>query len=424
MAGPLSGVKILEFSQIIAAPFSGMLLADMGADVIKVEHPDGEPWRLNQQIVPKESKSFIALNRGKRSLPLDMTQPQALKIVHQLLPEVDVVLINYRPDVPQKLGIDYESLAAINPRIIYCENTAYGRRGPESLRPGYDIIIQAMSGLMAADGKIQDGVPQQVTATAVADFSAGMSMVWAICAALYHREKSGIGQKIEASLLASALAIQTGRFTVVDMTEGESRQEFIENLGHLRNAGAPYEETHGLLEGIRARPPGNIYYNTFQTADNVIAVACLSNSLRKKMADALDLYDIRFEPDYDPQSDKAREFGEALSNKAKELFTTKTTAEWIKILDRAGVPCGPVKFTEELIQDEQVKANELVVDLDHPKVGKVTMVGPAVRMSETPLQAINASPTLGQHTSEILSSLGYDDETIKQLIEDGITTLE
>ncbi|HZQ36550.1 MAG TPA: CoA transferase, partial [Dehalococcoidia bacterium] len=149
MSRPLERIRVLEFSQIIAAPLCGMLLADMGADVIKVEPPGGEPWRLQSQFIPLESKTYISLNRGKRSLPLDINTPEARAIVHRIIPEFDVVIVNYRPDVPAKAGIDYDTLSALNPRLVYCENTAFGRQGPDAYRPGYDIIIQAMSGLMA-----------------------------------------------------------------------------------------------------------------------------------------------------------------------------------------------------------------------------------------------------------------------------------
>ena len=193
MGGALEGVKVIEFSQIIAAPFCGMLLTDMGADVIKVEPPEGEPWRLLTQFIPLESKTFISLNRGKRSLPLDITAAEGQRIVHQLIPETDVVIVNYRPDVPYRYKIDYETLAAINPRLVYCENTAFGRQGPDSYRPGYDIIIQAMSGLMAAENKVVGGVPQYVSSTAVADFATGIMMAWGITAAVLAREKSGRG---------------------------------------------------------------------------------------------------------------------------------------------------------------------------------------------------------------------------------------
>ncbi|MGE0544537.1 MAG: CaiB/BaiF CoA transferase family protein, partial [Dehalococcoidia bacterium] len=242
MAGALEGIRVLEFSQIIAAPFCGMLLADMGADVIKVEPPDGEAWRLFAQFIPLESKTFISLNRGKKSLPLDINTPEARAIVHKLVKDVDVVLLNYRPDVPARAGIDYETLSAINPRLVYCENTAFGRKGPDSYRPGYDIIIQAMSGLMASENKVVNGVPQVVSATAVADFATGIMMAYGITAALLAREKTGRGQKVEAALLASALAVQTSGFTYIDAIDDAWQPKFLSDLQEARDAGAAWDD--------------------------------------------------------------------------------------------------------------------------------------------------------------------------------------
>ena len=423
MAGPLAGVKVLEFSEIIAGPFGGMLLADMGAEVIKVEPPWGEAWRLNAQFMPLESKSFISLNRGKRSLPLDLTRPQARQIVHRLVPQTDVVLVNYRPDVPARLGIDYEALSAINPRLIYCATTAFGRFGPDSSRPGYDIIVQAMSGLMAGDGKVVGGVPQQISATALADFSTGISIAWAVCGALYARERTGVGQKVEAALLGTALGIQTSRFLWIEAVDAEPRREMLESLATMRAQGRSYEDVYGMY--TQARSPtlgqGNIYYRTYQTRDSVIAVGSLSDPLRKKLLAVLGLSDIRFDPDYDPQSHQAKAFGSELTRKAEKLLRGRTTEEWLRVLDEAGVPAGPVRFTEELMEDPQVLANDLVVEQEHALAGRLKMVGPFIKMDQTPLQAQRPSPALGQHTDEILSALGYSPQEVQRLREEDVT---
>ncbi|MCL0044417.1 CoA transferase [Dehalococcoidia bacterium] len=421
MPGPLDRVRILDFTEIIAGPFGAMLLADMGADVIKVEPPWGEPWRVAQEFVPLESRTYLSLNRGKRSLPLDLTKPKSRDIVYKLIPSIDVVIINYRPDVPYKLGIDYETLAAINPRLIYCENTAFGPLGPHSQRPGYDIIIQAMSGLMAGDSKMVGGVPQQVTATAVADYATGLAIAWGVCGALYARECTGSGQKLEATLLATALALQGTPFLQVDAIDREARTEFIEDITLLRDNGRPYHEVFSRYEATRTKPVQNIYYRTYQTKDSVLAVGCLSDPLRKKMATALNLRDIRFEVDYDPASDEAYAFAQEITSKTEMIFLEKTTKEWCRILDAAGVPCGPVKFVEELLEDEQVLANDLVVELEHSIVGSLKMVGPTLKMSDTPLGVKSASPALGEHTNEILGNLGYSRYEIQKLRDEGVT---
>ena len=421
MPGPLDGVRILEFTEIIAGPFGGMLLSDLGADIIKVEPPWGEPWRFSQPFIPNESRTYISLNRGKRSLPIDLTKPEGLEIKYKLIPDIDVIIINARPDVPYNLGIDYETLSAKNPRLIYCENTAFGRKGPDSYRPGYDIVIQAMSGLMASEGKIQDGVAQQIQSTAIADYAAGITIAWSVCAALYHRERSGQGQKIEASLLGTALAVQGGRFLQVAVVDDEPRAELLEALSQLKADGAPYEE---VQERYRQQSPwrrGNVYYRSYQTRNGIITVGCLSNPLRKRMADVLGLYDIRFEPDYDPTTEESMAFAEELVKKAEAVFKQKTVEEWLTLLDEAGVPAGPLRFVEEMVTNEQVIANDLVVELDHSLVGSVKMVGPVFSMSETPLEAKMASPALGEHSDEILGQLGYSAEEIQKLKDDGVT---
>ena len=421
MPGPLDGVKILEFTEIIAGPFGGMLLSDMGADVIKVEPPWGEPWRFAREFIPTESGTYISLNRGKRSLPLDLTKPEAGAIVRRMIPDVDVVIINARPDVPYNLGIDYESLSAINPRLIYCENTAYGRKGPDSYRPGYDIVVQAMTGLMASEGKVIDGVPQQITSTAIADYATGISIAWSVCAALYHRERTGQGQKIEASLLGSALAVQCGRFMSIAAVDEEPRAELLETLDALRQAGSSYEDIQQVYREQSPFRRGNVYYRSYQAKDGIVTVGCLSDTLRKKMADAVGLRDIRFEPGYDPTSEETIEFNERLLEKAQDIFREKSVAEWLDILDAAGVPAGPLRFVEELATNEQVVANDLVVEVEHSLAGKVTMVGPPFSMSETPLEARRASPALGEHTDEVLAELGYDAEQVQRLRDEGVT---
>ena len=421
MPGPLDGIKIIEFTQIIAAPFGGMLLADMGAEIIKVEPLEGEPWRLHTEFIPKESKTFIGLNRGKKSLPLDLQSPEGLEIAQKLVADADVVIINARPDVPKNLGIDYETLSQINPKIIYCDNTAFGRRGPHGYRPGYDLIVQAMSGLLAADNKVVDGVPQQVTATAVADYTTGVAIAWGVSAALFSREKTGKGQKIDTTLLSTSLLIQGGFMELEDHGKDE-KDELVETLGALREAGLPYTS---LLEQQQVYSPFNtafrIYYTTYQTSNDVIAIACLSNRLRKKAADAIGVIDPRFSDDFDPDDPDSIDAIEPLSEQIKSILITKTCQEWLAIFDDAGVPAGPVRFIQELTDDEQVIANDMVVEVNHSLAGKVRMAGPMIQMSETPLEAKSASPALGEHTDQIMLALGYSEEEITDLRSRNIT---
>ena len=421
MPGPLDGIKIVEFTQIIAAPFGGMLLGDMGAEIIKVEPIEGEPWRLHTEFLPKESKTFIGLNRGKKSLPLDLQSQEGLEIAQKLVADADVVIINARPDVPKKLGIDYETLSQVNPKLIYCDNTAFGRQGPHGNRPGYDLIIQAMSGLLAADNKVVDGVPQQVTATAVADYTTGVAIAWGVSAALFSRERTGKGQKIDTTLLSTSLLIQGG-FMEVEKHGKQEKDELVETLGALRQAGLPYQS---LLDQQQIFSPFNtafrIYYTTYQTANDVIAIACLSNRLRKKAADAIGVVDPRFSEGYDPEDPSIASAIESLSEEMKSIILTKTGEEWLSIFDAVGVPAGPVRFIQELTNDEQVIANDMVVEVNHSLAGKIRMAGPMIQMSETPLAVQSASPALGEHTDEIMLNLGYSEGEIADLKSRNIT---
>ena len=277
---------------------------------------------------------------------------------------------------------------------------------------------------MASEDKIDDGVPQQVNSTPVADFSTALAIAWSVCAALFHRERSGKGQKIETTLLGSALAVQSSRFMEVERTDTASRAEFSESLKLMQEAGVPYEDTHSYyrehFDSARGRTK-HAYYRTYQAADGVLAVGCLSDPLRKRLISVLGLHDIRFEEGYDMYSEETREFNRKLNAQAEEIFRQRRVSEWLQILDEAGVPAGPVRFVEELIHDEQVTSNGLVVELEHSVVGKVKMVGPMFKMSETPLGPRCASPALGEHVNEVLSEYGYNAEQIQRLREDGVT---
>ena len=421
MAGPLAGIRILEFSEIIAGPFAGMLLSDMGADIIKVEPPEGEPWRLIAQFIPTESRPFISLNRGKRDLAIDLTKPEAKEVVRRLVPDMDVVLVNYRPDVAEKLGIDYEALSALNPRLVYCDNTAFGRNGPQSHRPGYDIIVQGLSGVMALEGKTLNGLPL-LNALPVADLSTGIMMTSAICAALFVRERTGRGQMIETTLLGSALSVQNSAFQLVESVDIEWRQIFLERIAKARADGTSYEDLKKSL--IEARPVlaiGNIHYRVFKTKDSYVVVGALSQALRRKLCDLLGIEDKRIgDTDWDPRKPESREYATQLVKQAEAILAERTTDEWLTLFDERGVPAGPFKFTQELLDDPQVIANDLQVDVEHPLAGKVRMVGPAFQMSDTPLAVQGPSPTLGQNTDEILTSLGYEDSDIDSMRAAGV----
>lgn len=420
--GPLAGVKILEFSEIIAAPFGGMLLSDMGADVIKVESPAGDPWRAFQPLGMREGRGYISLNRGKRGVMLDLNTPEGREIIHQLAERTDVVIINYRPDVAVKLGIDYATLSAKNPRLIYCDNTAFGRRGPHAHRPGYDIIAQALSGLMTVEGRREESGVPMMNGLPSADISTGLAIAWGISAALYSRERTGRGQCISTTLMGSALTIQGTRLMSIEAVDTDGRETALAKINEMRGGSGTYKEQLEVIAGVRPTI-GNIYYRCFQTADGFIAVGCLSAPLRRKLLNATGLLDFRLgkrPEDVDVTDPETIEICKKLVADGEALFASKSSEEWMRILDEHGVPAGPVRYTEELLDDEQVLENNFLTSVDHPMLGPVRMAAPMIQMTDTPLEAQGASPTLGQHTEDVLRELGYDDAHIASLREAGV----
>jgi crotonobetainyl-CoA:carnitine CoA-transferase CaiB-like acyl-CoA transferase len=413
--GPLDGIRILEFTQIIAGPFGCMMLADQGAEVIKVEPPNGEPWRLFAQFMPGESKTFQELNRGKRSLVLDLSDPKAQEVIHRLVPKTDVVVINYRPDVAAKLRIDYPTLSALRPDLIYVDNTAFGRKGPLANQPGYDIVVQAVSGLMVGEGKFgPDGRPDWITSTAIADYGTGLAIAWAVTSALYHRERTGEGQLIETSLLATALAFQGSVVMENPVADATMRNPARERRRQMQKEGASYQELVAVRNPARA-VSGNIYYRTYLTKDGAIAVGALSPTLWAKVRKAFDTEvmgmadpNLRMDPEFIA---KMQEGVAEVEAKVRQ----KTTAEWLEILEREGVPAGEVKFPEDMSEDPQVLANEMMVDLEHELSGPQKMVAPILRMAKSPLAAQGAAPRLGRDTEAYLREAGLSDDEIADM---------
>ncbi len=419
MSGPLSGVRILEFTQIIAGPFGCMLLADQGAEVMKVEPLGGEPWRIYQMFMPLESKTYQSLNRGKQSIALDLSKPEAREVVHRLVKDVDIVVSNYRPDVPGRLGIDYETLRAIKPDLIYVDSTAFGRKGPWAMRPGYDIVAQGVSGFTATGGRFdENGNPVLPGGTATADFATGYAIAWGACAALYHRAMTGQGQLVETSLLVNALNFLGGSFMSLPAADELVRTAFLADVAAARERGEGYADIVKRRQArLQVAQLGNIYYRNYLTKDGAIAVGNLSPSLRQKMRDALGIeYDARdHDPEYNPRDPKYIELGNALTSRVEQMMVSENTAHWVDLLERAGVPVGELNFVEELDQHPQVIENEYVVYLDHDLSGPQSMVSPPHKMSASPPVARSAAPPLGRDTDAILAAAGFDAARIEAL---------
>ena len=421
MAGPLDGVRVIEFTEIIAGPVSGVMLSDLGADVIKIEPPWGDPWRDGGgPFAEHESRAFIAVNRGKRSIQLDLTKSDGRAAAHRLVEKADIVVTNHRPDVPAKLGIDYDTLSSINPRIIYAEASAYGLKGPYAGGPGYDVLAQAFSGIIQSEGIMWRGVPRMIRTTPFVDFTTGYAIVQSVCAALYHREKSGRGQKIGTSLLANAMTTLSGHLARIPGNPTKPQQWYDEDLPMLQQADLSYNELNDLYNEARWFPSAMlIYYRPYRTEDGLIAVACLSDPLRKRMADCVGFDDLRFRPGYDLEAPEAVQFADDLLVRVEELIAEKTSEDWLRLFHGAGVPAMPVQFVEGLLDNEQAHANDLVIEQDHHAAGKMQLVGPNTNFSDTPLDAVLPSPALGQHTAEILAEVGYSPDEITALLESG-----
>ena len=412
MAGPFHGLLVLEFGRFIAVPYCGQLLADGGADVVKVEPLDGDPSRYNSPIVHSESVQFLNKNRGKRSLAIDLRNEEARAAVRRLVDRADVVVSNFRPGLAEQLELDYASAARTNPRVIYAQNTAFGRRGPLADEAGVDAVLQAYSGI-AHFGPSGPSLLRNP----IVDYGAALLLAWGISTALYTRERTGAGQKLDVSLLQAALVLQNNVLTHVDLID-EWREEFVDFLKTAFAEGASWPQV--LQRRISSRPHAvaRAYYGFFATGDGVVALGGARRSLQRRIADCLGIEDPwLFEPGW--ETDDLRGHFDEMHAKVAGLLRTRPTAYWLERLRAGGAPAAPVQLHEQLIDDEQVWANEYLVRLEHEALGGMTCVAPPVAFSETPLRAERASPPLGRHTREVLREAGLEAETIDRMLAAG-----
>jgi formyl-CoA transferase len=387
MAGPLSHIKVLDLSRVLAGPWAAQNLADLGAQVIKVERPvKGDDSRAfappflkdEQGNVTKESAYYCAANRGKKSITIDISSAQGQQLVKDLAKEVDVVVENYKVGDLARYGLGYEDMKKINPGIIYCSVTGFGQTGPFKDRPGYDFMAQGMGGLMSVTGERLDlpgGGPQRV-GVPIIDMTTGMYATVAICAAIAHRAVTGVGQWIDVALLDSCVAL-------------------------LSNQAMNYFSTGNSPEMIGNAHPNIVPYQSFRTADGAIILACGNDNLFNKFCDVAQCQHLAKEPKFSTN-------GERVNNRAEitqllgDIFIQKNTKEWVQLLDDAGVANGPINSIAEVFEEPQVKARGMQIELSHATSGKVTLVGSPMKFSATPIQYEIPPPALGQHTQEIL----------------------
>ena len=395
MAGALSGIKVLDLSRVLAGPWTGQLLADLGAEVIKIERPgsgdDTRHW-APPSLADGTAAYYLSANRGKQSLTVDITRAAGQDIVRKLVAEADVLLENYKVGGLKKYGLDYDSLRAINPRLVYCSITGFGQSGPYAQLPGYDYIVQGMSGLMSITGPA-DGEPHKV-GVAVTDLFTGLYAANAVQAALLSRHHTGHGQYIDMALFDCALAMLANV-----------------NMNWLVGGEVPPR--------LGNAHPNIVPYQVFKTAgDGHFILACGNDKQFRAVCEVLGLPqladDLRF-----ASNPKRVQHRDTLVPQLAAAFMQQERDEWLKRLDAAGVPCGPINTVDEAFADPQIQHREMALRMQDHKGQEVPQVACPIKMSATPPQYLVPPPALGQHTDQLLQQLGYDAVAIAQLKADG-----
>ncbi len=415
--GPLQGIKVIEFGNFVAGPFAGQILADMGAEVIKVEPPTGDPWRVSQPFAPHESRTFLPLNRGVKSVTLNLKDPKGKAALHKIVEMSDGVISNNRPDTDRALGIDYDSLAEINPAIVYVDITAYGMKGPLGGAPGFDLVMQGFTGAVTSEGKITpNGQPEVVWSSSYIDLSTAYCAAAGIMAGIIGRGNSGKGQKVETSLMMNALAMQCMRIMhMLDMPT-PSMTWYQERYPQLIEEGKTYREMQEDYQSVVRPSIYRCYYRAYRTKDGGMCLGTLDWAARARLLAHLGLEDPRVtDPDYDYGSPDADKFAQDMIDTFEKVFASKTTAEWVEELNAKDIPCGPIRFSEDLVWDEQAVANNYIIELEHHTGQRYRTSGPILNFTAG-MPDLKASPALGEHNWEILREAGMTEEEIAAVV--------
>ncbi len=393
MSAALDDIKVVDLTRTLAGPSCTQMLGDMGADVIKIEEPNlGDETRSWTPFWNDEGTQFLSFNRNKRSLSVNLREKEGIDIVLDLASKADVMVESFRTGALDRMGIGYEAVKAVNPSIIYCSISGYGRTGPLADKPGYDLIIQAYSGLMNLTGE-PDGVPLRVGFSLV-DLFAGMMAYGSIMTALHHRSKTGEGQYIEASLLDGQVAAMSYHATGYIATGVEPRRL---GSGH----------------------PSLVPYQSFPASDGFFILGCGNQGLWERLCPGIGHPELLEDPRFESNTARVENRPQCVEV-LSEIFRTKTVAEWVEIITDAGVPVGPINTVSDVINDPQVNARNMVVDMPHPNVPDLRVPFSPLKLAETPPSIRRTPPTLGQHNEEILTELGYTKDGIAKAREKGV----
>ena len=394
--GVLTGTRVLDLTQALAGPYCTMLLGDLGADVLKVERPGkGDQSRgWGPPYLKGESAYFLSVNRNKRGLTLNLKSPEAQTIMHKLVSGADVFIVNQpRLASLQKMGIDYDTLRALNPGLVYCSITGYGMTGPYAGRPGYDVVIQGQAGLMSITGETEGGPIRYPIP--IADVTTGIYSALAILAALLARERSGEGQFIDSTLLESQVA-------------------------WLTNVGGSYFATDQRPPRLGNAHPSIVPYQPFKARDKYIIVGVGTERLWERFCRALNIQDtIMNDPRFATNEHRLRHRDELISL-LEEIIEAQSAAHWLELFREAGIPCGPINFVDETLADPHLRARGIIVELEHPAAGLVRSIANPVRLSQTPVSYRLPPPMLGQHNAEVLIELGYEPSEVEELETRGV----
>jgi crotonobetainyl-CoA:carnitine CoA-transferase CaiB-like acyl-CoA transferase len=397
MPGPIHGVKVLELAQIMAGPTCGLMLADLGAEVIKIEKiPGGDDTRrFLPPDVNGEAAAFMMMNRNKRGMALDLKTKEGVEVFKRLVKQADVVVENFRKGTLEKLGVGYEELKKINPKIILCEISGYGRTGPYADKGGFDLIAQGMSGLMSITGESKGKPPMKVGAP-VTDITAGILAATGVLAALVSRANTGVGQRVDTSLYEAGIVHTYWQSAIASAT--------------------------GVAPGpLGSAHPLTAPYQAFQTKDKWITVGASNQNTWLKLIDALGVKELQENEKFNSNANRMQNVTELTELLKKEL-AKKTSAEWLKLFDEKGLPCGPINTVTEMFEDPQTIERKMIVDVKNEKAGSFKAIGMPIKFSETKVEDTKESPTFGQHTKQILLDHGFKSEEIDSLMKQGVVS--